>query len=216
MMQNNVIAIDGPAASGKGTLARTLADKLGYAYLDTGKLYRVVGFNVLQKGGDPGDPDTSIYEALDLRNNFEISMLFNPELTTDEAGQAASKASAIPRVRDALFLLQQEFAANPPKGFSGAVLDGRDIGTVICPKAGHKFFVTASTEIRAARRHKELQSKGINVTYDAVLADMKERDARDSNRETAPLKPAEDAVVIDTTHLDIPQVLENVLKIIRG
>jgi cytidylate kinase len=142
-------------------------------------------------------------------------MLRNPELLSDVAGQAASKVSAIPGVREALLQLQRDFANSPPEGFSGAVLDGRDIGTVVCPEAKYKLYVTADTEVRAKRRHKELQSSGIDVTYEAVLADMRQRDARDSGRKTAPLKPADDAVVLDTSGLDIEQALQAALDIIR-
>ncbi len=211
-----VIAIDGPAASGKGTLARGLAERLGYAYLDTGKLYRVVGLDVLRKGGNPDDPKDAILAAENFRVNFSSGMLADPELSTDQAGQAASKVSVIPQVRDALLELQKNFAKNPPQGFNGAILDGRDIGTVICPEAEYKFFVTADTEIRAIRRHKELQNRGIAVTYEAVLEDMRQRDARDSGRQAAPLKAAEDAVVLDTTDLDASQALEEALRIILG
>lgn len=211
-----VIAIDGPAASGKGTLARGLAEKLGYAYLDTGKLYRVVGKAVLEAGGDPDDPDDAIPEARDFRDNFNPALLSDPGLARDDVGQAASKVSAIPEVREALLQLQRSFALSPPEGFNGAVLDGRDIGTVICPEAAHKLYVTAETEIRAQRRHKELQSRGIVATYEAVLADMRQRDARDSGRQAAPLKPAKDAVVLDTSDLDASQTLEAALRIIRG
>jgi cytidylate kinase len=170
---------------------------------------------VLRSGGDPDDPAAAIPAANQFRNNFDPDMLADPELLKDTAGQAASKVSAIPEVREALLALQHDFADKPPAGFAGAVLDGRDIGTVICPEAKYKLFVTADTEIRAERRHKELQSRGIAVTYEAVLADMRQRDARDSGRKTAPLKPAEDAVVLDTTNMDIDQVLEEALRIIR-
>ncbi len=214
--KKNVIAIDGPAASGKGTLAKSLAKEFNYAYLDTGKLYRAVGMEVLRKGRDPDDPKAAIPEAIHFKDNFNPELLADPVLATDEAGQAASKVSAIPEVREALLQLQKDFANNPPEGFGGAVLDGRDIGTVICPDARHKLFVTADTEIRAERRHKELQSRDIDVTYEAVLADMRQRDARDSGRATAPLKPAEDAVVLDTTDLDIDEAFEKALKLICG
>ena len=161
-----VIAIDGPAASGKGTIARAVAAALGFAHLDTGTLYRVVGLAVLKRGKDPGDPSaaTSAVQALDL------SLLEDRALRTAETGVAASKVAAIPAVRDALLEFQRNFAANPPGG-QGAVLDGRDIGTVICPGATVKLFVTASPEIRANRRFLELQAQGSTRTLEDVLAD---------------------------------------------
>ncbi|MCB1557085.1 MAG: (d)CMP kinase, partial [Alphaproteobacteria bacterium] len=168
-----VIAIDGPAASGKGTLARLIAEHKGYAHLDTGRLYRYVGWRVLQSGGDPEDQTAALAAAEGLRDIVDLSLLSDRALSSDEAGQAASKVAAIPAVRTALLCFQKDFAAHPPGSAPGAVLDGRDIGTVICPDSPLKFFVTADTEIRAKRRFKELQSQGISVTYDAVLADMR-------------------------------------------
>lgn len=214
--KDNVIAIDGPAASGKGTLARNLAEKLDYAYLDTGKLYRVVGWRVLRDEGDPGDETTAVKAARDVREVFSLDMLGNPDLTRDDVGEAASKVSVFPEVRAALLALQQDFAAEPPAGRKGAVLDGRDIGTVVCPNAKVKLFVIADTEVRAERRYKELQSKGIDVTYEAVLADMRKRDARDSGRAAAPLKPADDAVILDTSTMDPDEVLEKALEIVHS
>lgn len=210
-MTDPVIAIDGTAASGKGTLARRLAEALGLPHLDTGKLYRYVGLSVLRAGGDPGDRLAAeaavmvIVQALDPKN------LSDPELMTDAAGQAASKVATMNGVRKALLGYQKRFAAQP----GGAVLDGRDIGTVICPEAPLKLFVDASPEIRAQRRHKELQNRGLLVKYDAVLADMRERDARDSGRATAPMKPAADAVVIDTTDMNADEAFAFVRKLAR-
>ncbi len=189
-----IVAVDGPAASGKGTLARRLARELGYSYLDTGKLYRAVGLAVLRHGGDPSDPADAVAAAQGL----DPDGLDDPELAGDEAAQAASKVAAIPAVREALVAVQRRFAEQPP----GAILDGRDIGTVICPDADVKLFVTASDDVRAERRHKELLNRGKPSIYARVLQDLKERDRRDSERSVAPLKPAEDAVVLDTTMLD--------------
>jgi cytidylate kinase len=209
-----VIAIDGPAASGKGTLARTLAGRLGYAYLDTGALYRLVGHKVLESGGDAGDEAAALYAAQNLSRTLKPDDLQNPALRTDNVGQAASKVAKFAGVRAALLQFQKDFAAKPPAGVSGVILDGRDIGTVICPDAPVKLFVTASVEERSKRRYLELTSKGISTTMDEVLADMKERDARDSGRDTAPLKPADDAHILDTSQMDAAAVLEKALSII--
>jgi len=193
-----IIAVDGPAASGKGTLARRLAAHFGYAHLDTGKLYRAVGLAVLSAGGDPEDAAAAARAAKALRPEA----LENPALRGDEAAVAASKVAAIPCVRAALLRFQRDFAQSPPDGAAGAVLDGRDIGTVVCPEAEVKLFVTADMAVRAERRHKELIRRGENSIYSRVLQDLKERDARDSDRAAAPLRPAHDAKRLDTSRLD--------------
>jgi len=193
-----IIAVDGPAASGKGTLARRIAQHMGFAHLDTGRLYRAVGLAVIRAGRDPADAGAAEMAAVAL----DPGALNDPTLAGDEAAQAASKVAAIPAVRAALLEFQREFAKNPPGGSAGAVLDGRDIGTVVCPDADIKFFVTASIRTRAARRHKELLNGGETSIYARVLQDLRERDARDSTRTIAPLKPAEDAIVLDTTDMD--------------
>ena len=196
-----VIAIDGPAASGKGTIATRLAAKYSFAFLDTGLLYRAVGVAVLREGGDPNDPAlaTALANALDAS---EIADRLNdPELRSDRAGPAASMVSAIPGVRAALLAFQQNFATTPPAGSKGAVLDGRDIGTVVCPDALVKLYITAAAPVRADRRHKELVRRGHDISYEAVLADIEARDARDMQRSIAPLKPATDAFVLDTSNL---------------
>ncbi len=203
----NIIAIDGPSASGKGTLSRGLADNLGFAHMDTGALYRLVGYTVLERGGDPADKDAAIDAAEFCRDCFAPDLLDNPDLRLDETGQAASKVAVVPQVRQVLLDLQKNFAVNPGEGYEGAVLDGRDIGTVICPDAPLKLYIMASEEVRAKRRTKELQSKGLDVTYRAVLEDMRARDARDSAREAAPMKAARDAVIIDSSDLDADQML---------
>lgn len=205
-----VVAIDGPAASGKGTLARRIAAALGYAHLDTGKLYRAVGVAVLRKGGDPDDPVAATRAALAL----DPATLDDPELAGDAAAQAASKVSAIPAVRQALLQFQRDFAARPPGGATGAVLDGRDIGTVVCPDADAKLFVVASMEVRAARRHKELLNRGETIIYARVLEDLQERDARDSARKVAPMKPAPDAVILDTSALDADAAFDAAMRAI--
>ena len=193
-----IIALDGPAASGKGTLAKRLAKHFGFAHLDTGKLYRAVGLAVLRAGEDPEDADSAGRAAATLTS----SDLDNPALAGDDAAVAASKVAAIPAVRDALLSFQRRFAESPPDGAAGAVIDGRDIGTVVCPDAPAKLFVTAGLEIRAERRHKELLGRGETSIYARVLQDLTERDERDSNRAVSPLLAADDAKVLDTSTLD--------------
>lgn len=210
-----VVAIDGPAASGKGTLARRLAEHFGLAHLDTGKLYRATAFLVLAAGGDPADPTTAAAAA----QRVDLARLSEPGLLSEEVAQASSVVAAIPEVRAALLERQRDFAAHPPappKGHRprGAVLDGRDIGTAVCPGATVKLFVTASAEARAERRLRELRQRGATVIYGDVLQDMKERDARDSERRVAPLAAAPDAVTLDTTGLDADQVFELASEII--
>ena len=193
-----IIAIDGPAASGKGTLAKRLAEHFGFAHLDTGKLYRAVGLAVLQAGEDPEDTVAAERAA----NALAPSDLDNPALSGDDAAVAASKVAAIPAVRDALLAFQRRFAESPPGEAAGAVIDGRDIGTVVCPDASAKLFITAGVEIRAERRHKELLGRGETSIYARVLQDLTERDERDSNRAVSPLQAANDAIVLDTSTLD--------------
>lgn len=201
-----VIAIDGPAASGKGTLARRLAQHFGLHYLDTGSLYRAVGLRLIYTDKDPHDPAAAIEAA----QNITAQDLANPRLRQERVGQAASIISAIPEVRDTLLEFQRNFSRTG----RGAVLDGRDIGTVVCPDAEFKFFITASMEARARRRHRELSGQGIEVVYESVLEDLRERDERDSKRSVAPLKPAEDAVVIDTSTMDANSVFEKVRQLV--
>ena len=179
------VAIDGPAAAGKGTISKAVAAHFGFAHLDTGLLYRAVG----AKGGDP----VAAARALTPED------LSADGLRTPEVAQVASRVAAIPEVRAALVAFQKEFARRE----GGAVLDGRDIGTVICPEAEVKIYVTASAEVRAERRWKELSEKGISQAFEEVLAEVKERDARDMGRAEAPLRPAEDAVMLDTSDLSI-------------
>jgi cytidylate kinase len=206
-----VIAIDGPAASGKGTIARRIASALGFAHLDTGSLYRVVGLVAVRRGADPADPAVALHAVQSL----DLSLLEDPALRTDDTGAAASKVAAVQAVRDALLDFQRNFAANPP-GARGAVLDGRDIGTVICPDATVKLFVTASPEIRARRRYVELKAQGSPRTEEAVLADIRARDARDQGRSVAPLRQAADAHLLDTSHLDIEAAVARALEIVRS
>ncbi len=206
-----VIAIDGPAASGKGTIARRLAAALGFSHLDTGMLYRATGIAVLDAGGDPSDPAVAARAA----SSLDLSLLEDPRLRSDAAGAAASKVAAVPAVRDALLAFQRSFATNPPGG-RGAVLDGRDIGTVICPDARVKLFITATAEIRARRRWLELRSQGSTRTEDEVLADIHTRDARDMSRPVAPLAMAPDAHLLDTSNLDIETAVAGALSVVRA
>lgn len=206
-----IIAIDGPAAAGKGTLARRLALHYGYDFLDTGSLYRGVGLQVLRAGGDPADAAAARAAA----EHLDLTLLAAAELRGEAAAKAASLVAAQPAVRAALLDLQRNFANRPPGG-KGAVLDGRDVGTVVCPEARVKLFVTASPEARALRRQRELQARGQAAIWEAVLQDMQDRDARDSKRDVAPLKPAADAVVIDTTSLSPDQVFEAARAIVEA
>lgn len=208
-----IIAIDGPSASGKGTIARKLAAHLDFALLDTGLLYRAVGLAVLRAGSDPADAPSAQKAALALDPAQVGRLADDAALRSDEASVAASKVAAIPEVRAALLKFQKDFCISPPGGKKGAVLDGRDIGTVIAPDARVKIFVTASAEARAERRFKELQGRGQNATYAAVLADMKERDARDAERSVAPTKPAPDAVMLDTTEINAEQAFAAAVRI---
>jgi cytidylate kinase len=210
-----VVAIDGPAASGKGTLARRLAERFDFAHLDTGKLYRATAFLVLEAGADPADPDAAVAAA----GRVEPALLDDPRLLSEAVARAASLVAAVPAVRAALLAFQREFAAHPPASASGitprgAVLDGRDIGTAVCPDAAVTLFVTASPEARAERRLRELRQRGATAIYGDVLQDMKERDARDSSRRVAPLAAAPDAITLDTTGLDADQVFEQASDII--
>lgn len=205
-----VIAIDGPAASGKGTLARKLARHYGYAYLDTGSLYRAVGQAVLAAGGDPNDDEAALAaaEALDIAHIDEKA------IRTREAGEAASIVAVKPAVRAAILDFQRNFAASPPGGERGAVLDGRDIGTVVCPDARVKIFVTASPEIRAHRRWLELNNSGVEVSEAQILEDVRERDRRDAERTASPMKPAADAYLLDTSDLSIEAAFDAAVAII--
>ena len=201
-----VIAIDGPAASGKGTLARKLADYYGYGYLDTGSLYRAVGMRVLNAGQDPADNQAAINAA----NALQEADTHNPHIRQEKVGKAASVVSAIPEVRAILLDYQRDYA----KRDKGAVLDGRDIGTVVCPEADVKIFMSASVDARAGRRHRQLEGQGIKVELESVKQDLIDRDRRDAERSTAPMKPAEDAYQLDTSEMNANEVFAHVLDII--
>ncbi len=206
-----VIAIDGTAASGKGTIARALATRFGFDHLDTGALYRTVGALVLRAGGDPSSRE----DALESVKGFRPGIIPDPELRSAAVGEAASQVAVIAEVRAALYDLQTSFARHPPGG-RGAVIDGRDIGTVICPEAAVKIFVTASVEERARRRWKELANHGSTKTYETLLAEIRVRDARDGGRTAAPMKPAADAATLDTTDLRIDEAVAAAERIARA
>lgn len=207
-----IIAIDGPGASGKGTLARRLAAHLGYAYLDTGAMYRAVALQMLRAGKDLSDAQAALIAA----QNLDTSLIDDPQLRTDTVTDAASRVAAFGDVRQALMVFQRSFATNPPGNAPGAVLDGRDIGTVICPDARVKLFVTASQEARAHRRYLELGARGEAANEASILADLQVRDARDQTRAVAPLRPAADAVLLDTTNMAIDDAFAAALAIIAG
>jgi cytidylate kinase len=205
-----IITVDGPSAAGKGTLARGLAAALGFAHLDTGLLYRAVAFKALATGATETRDLEAIAEALvpdDLRREG---------LRGEEISQAASQVAALPEVRAALLAFQRRFADRPPGGEAGVVLDGRDIGTVVCPQADVKFFITASSAARARRRHKELIERGDRRIHARVLEEMVLRDARDSGRTAAPLRPDKDAIVLDTTEMDADAVLETAIQMVAS
>lgn len=201
-----IIAIDGPAASGKGTLSRRLADHFGLRHLDTGLTYRAVAASLLANGKPLGDEAI----AIEVAHNLDLAQMDKSVLSAHEIGEAASRIAVLGGLREELVKLQRRFAETPP----GAVLDGRDIGTVVCPNATVKLFVTASPEARAKRRTDEMVSKGQDANYASVLDDLKRRDERDSQRTVAPMKQADDAVLLDTTEMDIETAFQAAVDII--
>lgn len=209
-----IIAVDGPAASGKGTLARRLAAHFDYAYLDTGSLYRALAYDVLRRGEAPENASAGLRAAKAL----DLAMLNDPDilaaLRTDAVGTAASLVAAQPDTRAAILQIQRDIADTPPDDKAGAVLDGRDIGTIVCPQAAHKIFVTARAEIRAERRWQELQQHEPQVSLEDVLADLKARDQRDSERATAPMRAAQDAHLLDTSDLSIEEAFAAALTLV--
>lgn len=202
-----IVAIDGPAASGKGTLARRLAAQLGLHHLDTGLTYRAAGHALMQVGLPLDNEELAAVAA----QNIDLGALDAEILSAHEIGEAASKVAVMSTVREILVSAQRAFAARPP----GAVLDGRDIGTVVCPDADVKLYVTASPETRARRRHTEIVSKGGEAQYEDILDDIKRRDARDMGRSDSPLRPAADAHLIDTTTMDIETAFSTALQLIE-
>jgi cytidylate kinase len=204
-LKGAVIAVDGPAASGKGTVARALARHFNLPHMDTGLLYRAVALKLWRWGGDPGNQ----FEALRACDDLGLDP-DDPELRSQPVSEIASRISVYPEVRAALLERQQDFAGQE----GGAVLDGRDIGTVIAPGADVKLFVTASPEVRARRRLKELEARGMPAHFEEVLADIRARDERDATREVAPLKPASDAVLLDTSDLDVAQAIAAAIHLV--
>ena len=214
------IAIDGPAGAGKSTIAKRASKELGFIYVDTGTLYRTVGLNVLRQGKDTKNPD----DVISTLDGVEISLRFvngeqrvflgeedvSDAIRQNEVSMAASNVSAIPAVREFLFSLQRDIAEK-----NNCIMDGRDIGTVVLPDAKIKIFLTASARARADRRYKELVEKDQDVDYDSILADIEQRDYQDSHREIAPLKQADDAILVDTTELDLEGSIEYMLKVIK-
>lgn len=216
-----VVTVDGPSGAGKGTLCMVLAERLGWHLLDSGAIYRVLALSALYHKVDAADEDALISLAMNLDVEFkaesELVKVFlagndvSDDLRKEETGNAASQIAALPKIRDALLLRQQAFALAP-----GLVADGRDMGTVVFPSAQVKIFLDASAEERAKRRMKQLQLKGVNVNFDGLLSEIQQRDDRDRNRSVSPLRPAEDALVIDSTLLDIDQVVETSLAYIKN
>lgn len=214
------IAIDGPAGAGKSTIAKTVSKELGYIYVDTGALYRTVGLNALRNGVDTKDAEgvvatlDGLKVSLRFVNNEQRVFLGEEDVSEairqNEVSMAASNVSAIPTVREFLFDLQRDIAKN-----NNCIMDGRDIGTVVLPDAQIKLFLTASAEARADRRFKELTEKGQSVDYDVILKEIKERDYQDSHREIAPLKQADDAILVDSTEMDLPTTIEYMLGVIK-
>jgi cytidylate kinase len=213
-----IITIDGPAAAGKGTLASTLSEKYHLAYFDTGMIYRAVGLEIRIQGCDINNEAQSLAVAQKMTFPRMMELAKDSRLRDAIGGEYASVVAAIPSVRSALLKMQQDFSLSPVYAdgtpAQGAVYDGRDTGTVVCPHADIKFYITASPEVRAERRYKEFVAKGLDISYEQVLSDVKIRDERDSNRSTAPLKPAPDAIILDTSSMSIAEVLQKACEII--
>lgn len=207
-MTDIIIAVDGPAASGKGTIAKALAKHYGLPHMDTGLLYRSVALSLWRFGGDAG----SEFEALRAVEAIEQISVDDVELRSETIGKLASRVSVYPSVREALLQRQRAFAGQE----GGAVLDGRDIGTVIAPHATAKLFVTATPEIRAERRHKELVSRGVDAHFDDILIDIRARDERDKGRDAAPLMQAEDADLLDTSTLGIDEAIAEAIRLVEA
>ena len=214
-----IVTVDGPAAAGKGTLSQRLAEKYMLAYFDTGMVYRAVGLLLLKAKTDLADIAAAekAAENLTFRQMMELSK--DKDFRSAEGGHAASVVSSYPGVRKRLLDMQKNFANNPVYAdgtpAKGVIYDGRDTGTVVCPQADVKLFITASSEVRAMRRYKEFIEKGMNTDYEKVLADVKERDERDANRKDAPMKPADDAVILDTSDMTIEEVYQKAVEIIE-
>ena len=214
-----IITIDGPAAAGKGTLATKLSQKYNLAYFDTGMVYRAVGLDLVLQGLDLNDEIKAEQVAKSLTFAKMIKLSEHPDFRSNIGGEAASKVSALPKVRQALLEMQRNFALSPKfsdgRDAAGVVYDGRDTGTTICPNADVKIFITASSEVRAMRRYNEFKQKGLNFTYEEVLEQTNQRDRRDASRASSPMKPAIDAVVIDTSDMSIDEVFAKACQLIE-
>ena len=214
-----IITVDGPAAAGKGTLSQKLADKYGLAYFDTGMVYRAVGLRMLLNNCDLNNVEVAEKEAENLTFVSMIELSKNKDFRSAKGGEAASIVSSYGGVRSRLLDMQRNFAKNPTYAdgnpAKGVVYDGRDTGTVICPNADIKFFVTATPEVRAKRRYDEFIAKGMEANYEDVLKDVKIRDERDANRKDAPMKPADDAIILDTSDLGIEEVFQKTVSLIE-
>ncbi|MBL4589179.1 MAG: (d)CMP kinase [Alphaproteobacteria bacterium] len=217
-MSNSVfiITIDGPTASGKGTLASKIAAKMGFDYMDTGALYRGVAKTALDQGLDPSIADDAIKAAKLLHKQYDLSLQDDPAIRTEAVSKGASEVAAVQAVRDILLDLQKNFSKHgqTDEACVGVVMEGRDIGTVICPDADVKFFIDANADVRAKRRFKQLHDKGVDADYDEILKQLHIRDGRDIGRSIAPTVPADNAVILETSKMDAKQVLETALKII--
>lgn len=215
-----IITVDGPAAAGKGTLSQKLAEKYMLAYFDTGMVYRAVGLVLLHSGTDLSDVKAAEKAAENLTFRQMMTLSKDKDFRSAEGGQAASIVSSYPGVRSRLLDMQRNFANNPVYAdgtpAKGVIYDGRDTGTVVCPQADIKLFVTASSEVRAMRRYKEFIAKGMAADYEKVLADVKARDERDANRKDAPMKPAEDAIILDTSEMTIEDVYQKAVEIVEN
>lgn len=215
-----IITIDGPAAAGKGTLSSKLAEKYSLAYFDTGMVYRAVGLQLLKNNVDLSDVATAEKKAEELTFPKMMELSKDKDFRSAEGGHAASVVSSYPGVRARLLDMQRNFAKNPifadGTPAKGAIYDGRDTGTVICPQAEVKMFITASSEVRAKRRYDEFIAKGMSADYNQVLADVKARDERDANRKDAPMKPADDAVILDTSDMSIEEVFNKAVEIVEA
>lgn len=207
-----IIAVDGPAAAGKGTLARALAKEFNFAYLDSGALYRAVALSLIKQGISADN----VAAAADAATALDDALLTDPTLRTEQTAAVASTVAKYPEVRNNLLNYQRNFASMPPENKAGAVLDGRDIGTVICPQADLKFFITASPEVRAERRYKEAKASGKDISFNQILDDVTRRDAQDRGRKIAPLIPADDAVLLDTSNLDIDAVFYRAAALVKA
>lgn len=215
-----IITVDGPAAAGKGTLSQKLADKYGLAYFDTGMVYRAVGLQILKNSIDLANVETAEKYAEELTFVKMMELSKDKDFRSAAGGQAASVVSSYTGVRSRLLDMQRNFYKNPTHAdgtpANGVIYDGRDTGTVICPQADVKFFITASSEVRAKRRYDEFIAKGMSAEYNQVLADVKARDERDANRKDAPMKPADDAIILDTSNMTIEEVYNKAVELIEA